>query len=247
MSKFLRDLPDILLYFYRAHVCMIRVTDWLSAEQTRVEALAGQRVVDIACGETTTVAITAAGALYVWGTLPATDETEREWLPQMVDFPECVRVRHASCGSDHIAAVANDGRLFTWGGALTTSALGHGTIHDSEDEERESDIGCGSAAKPQTSPRAVAALAGHRLATVSCGAYHTAAVTEEGQLWIWGRCMYGRLGLGGSYGSIGCGTVWLNIADPHTCKIIDRGLAGIHLFFCVFFGSAAVSEHNPET
>ena len=30
----------------------------------------------------------------------------------------------------------------------------------------------------------------------SCGAFHTAAVSEEGWLWIWGDGAHGRLGLG---------------------------------------------------
>ena len=45
-------------------------------------------------------------------------------------------------------------------------------------------------------PCAVAALAGQRVAMVSCGHQHTAVVTEEGQLWTWGYGVNGQLGHG---------------------------------------------------
>jgi hypothetical protein len=45
-------------------------------------------------------------------------------------------------------------------------------------------------------PRWTQSLAGHTVTCVTCGSYHTAAVTNRGDLYTWGGGMYGKLGHG---------------------------------------------------
>jgi len=40
----------------------------------------------------------------------------------------------------------------------------------------------------------VRGLEGHRVVQASCGGTHTMVLTEEGRIFAWGRCSYGRLG-----------------------------------------------------
>lgn len=141
----------------------------------RVEALAEQRVVGLVCGQGSSVAVTAGGEVFIWGTREEDTAIEEEILtPELVTFPNNERVRHVSCGGDMFAAVDIEGTLFTWGNG---GMMGHGDEGDYKD-----------------SPTVVAALVGQRVTVVSCGMEHVAAVTEEGQLWTWGNGDYVKLG-----------------------------------------------------
>jgi alpha-tubulin suppressor-like RCC1 family protein len=153
----------------------------------RVDALVRQRVVDLDCNSEITAVVTSAGQLFSWG-----EFAWGEWLsshtPKQVTFPGGALVRRVSCGFRFMAAVDTDGVLYTWG-AAEYYRLGHGS--EFEDEE---------------APRAVDALANQRVAAVSCGSTHTAAVTETGHLWTWG---------GGARrnGTLGLEETWYN--DPN--------------------------------
>lgn len=50
-------------------------------------------------------------------------------------------------------------------------------------------------------PRLCHALSGHVVTAVTCGSYHTAAVTNSGDLYTWGGGMYGKLGHGNESGN----------------------------------------------
>ena len=50
--------------------------------------------------------------------------------------------------------------------------------------------------RSQTTPTVVAALSGDRIVNISAGSMHSAAVTEDGVLYTWGKGSYGRLGHG---------------------------------------------------
>lgn len=87
------------------------------------------------------------------------------------------RVTAFACGAFHSAAVVEGGELYTWGKG-EWGMLGHRTIGD---EHR---------------PRVVELLRHTRVVAVSCGGWHTAAITESGEVFAFGRGEYGRLGLG---------------------------------------------------
>ena len=93
----------------------------------RVEALAGQRVVGLDCGQYTTAAVTAAGEVFVWGRLQPGDRDVS--TPERVAFPGGIKVRQVSCGMDHFAAVDTEGGLHTWG-LGGSGKLGHGSGQD---------------------------------------------------------------------------------------------------------------------
>jgi len=49
-------------------------------------------------------------------------------------------------------------------------------------------------------PRLIQSLAGQIVTQVTCGSYHTAAITGNGDLYTWGGGMYGKLGHGNETG-----------------------------------------------
>ena len=71
-------------------------------------------------------------------------------------------------------------------------------------------------------PRICQSLTGQVVTQVTCGSYHTAAVTGNGDLWTWGGGMYGKLGHGNE---AGCSTpkrveglAGLVVASTSSCR-----------------------------
>jgi len=99
-------------------------------------------------------------------------------------FVECLRgvgVRQIACGSGHTVVLTTDGSVYTWGRG-DDGRLGHG------------DNGW------KYVPRLAQALHGQVIIQVTCGSYHTAAVSNSGELYTWGGGMYGKLGHGNENG-----------------------------------------------
>lgn len=69
-----------------------------------------------------------------------------------------------ACGSGHTVVLTTDGEIFTWGRG-DDGRLGHG--------------GTGW----KYVPRLCQSLTGYVVTAVTCGSYHTAAVTSAGDLW----------------------------------------------------------------
>ncbi|KAG8066800.1 hypothetical protein GUJ93_ZPchr0004g39520 [Zizania palustris] len=158
-----------------------------------IESLSICNVETIACGEFHTCAISATGDLYTWGDgthnagLLGHGSIVSHWIPKRVSGPlEGLQVSAVSCGTWHTALITSSGKLYTFGDG-TFGVLGHGN--------RET-ISC---------PKEVESLKGLRTISVSCGAWHTAAVVEvimtqsnasSGKLFTWGDGDKYRLGHG---------------------------------------------------
>lgn len=135
------------------------------------------------------------GQLYMWGVgisgrlgLDATEggdaqvDASKPTLLQALAERPVVRI---SCGFSHTAAIAAGGELFMWGSAAT-GKCGLGPIVNTTE--------C-YVAYPT---RVLIGAEDRRVKKVSCGAAHTAVVTETSQLYIFGCGDGGRLGLGPS-------------------------------------------------
>ena len=85
-----------------------------------------------------------------------------------------------AAGDNHTLALTAAGQLHSWG-SNDAGRLGHG---DQDGDEED-----------QPLPKLVVALQGRRVVGVSTY-YHSLAVTEDGELFSWGRGQYGKLGNG---------------------------------------------------
>lgn len=124
-------------------------------------------------------------AVFTWGRgedgqLGLGDTSDQD-QPTYVDALRGVGVRQIACGSGHTVVLTTDGEVFTWGRG-DDGRLGHG------------DNGW------KYVPRPTQSLAGQVVVQVTCGSYHTAAVTGNGDLYTWGGGMYGKLGHGNEAG-----------------------------------------------
>ncbi|KAK1384548.1 PH, RCC1 and FYVE domains-containing protein 1 [Heracleum sosnowskyi] len=158
-----------------------------------VESLAGIQVTSVICGENQTCAVTLSGDLYAWGDnfhgteISVANRIRNNWFPRRISgILDGLIVSNVSCGDWHTAILSTSGQLFTYGDG-TFGVLGHGTTQSISE------------------PKEVESLKGLRVKSVSCGAWHTAAIVDimvdhlksddpAGKLFTWGDADKGRLG-----------------------------------------------------
>ncbi|KAJ4814175.1 Regulator of chromosome condensation (RCC1) family protein [Rhynchospora pubera] len=99
------------------------------------------------------------------------------FTPQPIKALQGIKIKQIACGDSHCLAVTMDGGVQSWG-RNQNGQLGLGTTEDS------------------LLPQKIQAFEGICVKMVAAGAEHTAAVTEDGQLYGWGWGRYGNLGLG---------------------------------------------------
>ena len=95
-------------------------------------------------------------------------------------------VRHVACGANHSLAVTMRGTLYAWG-CGEQGALGCRLLT--------------SRPKAKLLPTQPLALRRGRaslpVVSAAAGAYHSLALTADGEVWAWGLNNYGQLGCGG--------------------------------------------------
>uniref|UniRef100_K3W6X4 RCC1-like domain-containing protein n=1 Tax=Globisporangium ultimum (strain ATCC 200006 / CBS 805.95 / DAOM BR144) TaxID=431595 RepID=K3W6X4_GLOUD len=151
----------------------------------------------ISCGGCHSAAVTKDGAVYTWGEahwgqlgLPKEFSDLHQSLPAkcpiLQDGSE-EKVVKISCGGAHMAALTDKGHVYMWGrcdnGQL---GIGQAWLHDSDCEGL---LGV-------SHPHRVEGFGDEKVVQVACGAFHSAAVTEAGSVYIWGKEDYGMLGVG---------------------------------------------------
>jgi len=109
-------------------------------------------------------------------TVVALDEEGQLFIPPTRLEHEGVKFTDVSCGKEHFMALTEDGDVFTWG-CGSRGQLGHGGI-DSVDY-----------------PRRVDALGGLRMKEICAGGWHSCAVSDCGDLYVWGWNQSGQLAL----------------------------------------------------
>ncbi|KAF3631198.1 Ultraviolet-B receptor UVR8 [Capsicum annuum] len=99
------------------------------------------------------------------------------FTPQPIKALHGTRIKQIACGDSHCLAVTMEGEVQSWG-RNQNGQLGLGTTEDS------------------LVPRKIEAFKEIPVKMVAAGAEHTAAVSEDGELYGWGWGRYGNLGLG---------------------------------------------------
>lgn len=117
-----------------------------------------------------TTSIESGLAVFTWGRgedgqLGLGDTSDQD-EPTYVDALRGVGVWQIACGSGHTVVLSTEGEVYTWGRG-DDGRLGHG------------DNGW------KYVPRITRSLAGQVVTQVTCGSYHTAAVTGNGDLYTW--------------------------------------------------------------
>ena len=138
-------------------------------------------VASVSLGGSHSAAVTKDGSLYMWGSnfrgqLGDSTTTNRYTPVKIMD-----NVVSVSLGSCHSAAITKDGDLYMWGSDVY-GQLGDG-MYDSK-----------------SAPRSVPIKIMKNVKLIGLGGYHSAAITNDGNLYTWGYNKYGQLGDGTTKG-----------------------------------------------
>eukprot|EP00300_Choanocystis_sp_HF-7_P016461 c19415_g1_i1.p1 GENE.c19415_g1_i1~~c19415_g1_i1.p1 ORF type:complete len:321 (-),score=55.43 c19415_g1_i1:38-1000(-) len=147
----------------------------------KVEALSGERIVQISCGAGHALALGASGSVYSWGRgdnfrLAQGDDRARFVPLQVMPLSSVKNVRSVHCLGFGSAVLLHDGSAIVWGGNQN-GELGIGHRND------------------QYIPETLQ-LEGERIVDISCGITHMALLTESGNVFTQGASIWGQTGHG---------------------------------------------------
>ncbi|XXG87075.1 hypothetical protein AAC387_Pa11g1857 [Persea americana] len=149
---------------------------------TLMTALDGHEIVSITCGADHTIAYSKSQMqVYSWGwgdfgRLGHGNSSDL-FTPLPIKALLGIQIKQIACGDSHCLAVTMEGEVQSWG-RNQNGQLGLGATDDS------------------LVPQKIQAFEGVSVKMVAAGAEHTAAITEDGDLYGWGWGRYGNLGLG---------------------------------------------------
>ncbi|KAM8897302.1 RCC1-like G exchanging factor-like protein isoform 2-T4 [Spinachia spinachia] len=150
--------------------------------------LSGVEVQQISTYGDCSLAVSADGRLYGWGNseylqLASVTESTQLNSPRLLPLVGCGKVVQAACGGTQVAILNEKGQVFVWGYGI----LGKGPdlCESSTPEMIPSTLFGRSEFNPSVA-----------VASVRCGLNHFAAVTDSGELFVWGKNMRGCLGIG---------------------------------------------------
>ncbi|KAL1023772.1 hypothetical protein UPYG_G00045920 [Umbra pygmaea] len=138
------------------------------------------QVIQVACGDQHSVALTKYGIVYTWGQntngqLGLGKGKHRTSSPHQLKSLSGIPLAQITAGGDHSFALSLSGAVFGWG-KNNTGQLGLGDTID------------------RLAPAAVCCLNLKKTISVSCGAEHTAVLTKGGVVFTFGSGRYGQLG-----------------------------------------------------
>ncbi|XP_078446964.1 regulator of chromosome condensation (RCC1) family protein isoform X2 [Wolffia australiana] len=143
----------------------------------------GSLVKAIACGGRHSAVVTEAGTLltFGWGLYGQCGQgsTDDELRPTCVSSLLGIKIKGIAAGLWHTICTSDDGDVYAFGG------------------NQFGQLGTGSD-QAETIPKLLDAqgLENCNAKAISCGARHSAMVTDDGQVFCWGWNKYGQLGLG---------------------------------------------------
>lgn len=135
----------------------------------------------IALGYEHNAAIAEDGSLYLWGNNYCGQIGNNSRNAQLKPVKVMDNVRSVSLGDRHSAAITKDGSLYMWGDNYY-GQLGNG--------KSGGDITSYDGGIESKTPIKIM----ENIKSVSLGYDHSAAITEDGELYVWGSNEYGQLG-----------------------------------------------------
>jgi regulator of chromosome condensation len=153
------------------------------------------KVTDLACGTNHVLALTKDRHVFAWGNgqqnqlgRRVTERNLNEALvPSRLGFHDTSfkrpsqRIAQIACGDYHGLAIADDGHVWSWG-ANNYCETGHG---DNAGEDNASIL----------TPRIISSLEGKNVKVVEGGSHHNIAITQSGEVLVWGRCDGSQTGI----------------------------------------------------
>ncbi|KAF5296640.1 hypothetical protein FQR65_LT10180 [Abscondita terminalis] len=136
-------------------------------------------------------------------------------LPHQLEY-EGGLIKKVACGREHCLILDELGKVYSFGRS-SRGQLGHGHLED------------------ELEPKIVEALDGIKMKMISAGGWHSCAISEEGDLYVWGWNSNGQLGLNESInvmasphvvdfdGEMNANVVDVACGNRHTIALLDDG------------------------
>ncbi|MGM7677739.1 RCC1 domain-containing protein [Microbacterium sp. A94] len=181
-----------------------------SSVPVQVEMPAEVTFTQVSAGGSHTVALTADGTAYAWGSNDRSqlgnDQHTESSVPVLVQIPDGVRFTQVSAGNRHSVAVDEDGTAYAWGlnadGQLGNDATTNSSV-----------------------PVQVQIPDEVTVAQVSAGTAHSVAVDVDGTAYAWGNNEYGQLGNGASSRRV---PVPVQVQMPAKVTVTQVSAGGFH-------------------
>lgn len=167
--------------------------------------LPDQKVVQVAAGGMHTCALTESGQVWTWGEPWGEFSMQLDRSPRAV--PDATDVAKIACGAFHNLALTRSGHVVAWG-INDFGQLGNGsTVY-------------------ATSPGQVVGLEDIAVSDIAAAGWHSLAITTSGEVYVWGRGEYGRLGLGDKGGSSRLRPCKVKAIEDH--RVVQASCGGTH-------------------
>ncbi|QSL64634.1 hypothetical protein MERGE_001936 [Pneumocystis wakefieldiae] len=145
-----------------------------------------KNIVSVACGTDHVLALTAYGSVFSWGNGQQFQlghrVVERTRINALVPREFGLKkIKAIGAGSYHSFAISHDGKVFSWG----LNQFGQCGIESSGGED----------GAVVSSPTHVESLDDYNIVYITGGEHHSAALTLDGELLVWGRLDANQLGI----------------------------------------------------
>ncbi|XP_030648384.1 RCC1-like G exchanging factor-like protein [Chanos chanos] len=150
--------------------------------------LAGVKVQQVTTYGDCSLAVSSDGHLFGWGNseylqLASVTESTQISSPRQLPLEGVGKVTQAACGGTQVAVLNDRGEVFVWGYGI----LGKGpNLSESERPER---VPATLFGRSEFNPTV-------KVSRIHCGLNHFAAITDRGELFVWGKNVRGCLGIG---------------------------------------------------
>ncbi|KEH17300.1 putative regulator of chromosome condensation 1/beta-lactamase-inhibitor protein II [Medicago truncatula] len=131
----------------------------------------------VAAGGTHSVVLTREGHVWTWGQPWPPGDIKQISVPVRVQGLDNIKL--IAVGAFHNLALQEDGTLWAWG------------------NNEYGQLGTGDT-QPRSQPVPVQGLSGLTVVDIAAGGWHSTALTDDGEVYGWGRGEHGRLGFGDS-------------------------------------------------
>jgi hypothetical protein len=187
-----------------------------------VEELCDQQIFDFANGRYHCIARNSSGKVYswgfnIWGYLGIGSEDERYHKPILNQYLNNKFVTDISCGAQHSLVLTNYGEVYAWGWNIE-GQVGNGCNYN------------------QLIPIKVKGFNNERVVMISCGFWHSMALTEFGHVYSWGYNRNGQLGIGNT----------VNSNKPKFVAVIDENKCNVFIekISCGSYNSLLLSSNG---
>uniref|UniRef100_A0A8C6Q9Q1 HECT and RLD domain containing E3 ubiquitin protein ligase 4 n=1 Tax=Nothobranchius furzeri TaxID=105023 RepID=A0A8C6Q9Q1_NOTFU len=156
------------------------IDEEIVVEPCKCDFFHGKLVRDVGCGRKHTAFLLEDGTVYTCGCndLGQLGHEKSRKRPEQVVALDAQIIVAVSCGESHTLALNDKGQVFSWG-------LGS-----------DGQLGLNNFEECVRVPRNIKSLSYIQIAQVTCGNWHSIALSRGGHIFCWGQNRYGQLGLG---------------------------------------------------